>query len=187
MSWILIIVVIVVVVIVLAILKVNPAGGKGTLGFPYQPADILFTAAERSFLGVLDQAVGSDYRVFGKIRVTDVTKIKPGLSPSARQVAVNRVSQKHFDFVVCRADDLGIVCAVELNDKSHASKKAQARDQFLIKVCKVIALPLLQVPARRSYVTREIRSQFLSAVGTTHADAEAARQPVEIREASASA
>lgn len=32
----------------------------------------LFTAAERSFLGVLDQATAGRYRVFGKVRVADV-------------------------------------------------------------------------------------------------------------------
>lgn len=185
MSWILIVVVIAIVAIVLAALKGKSVGGKGSLGFPYQPAGTLFTAAERSFLGVLDQAVGAEYRVFGKIRVADVAKVKPGLDKSARQKAVNRVAQKHFDFVVCRADNLAIVCAVELNDKSHASKKAQARDQFLTKVCEVIALPLLQVPAKRSYVTQEIRSQFLSAVGATQAIAEMATQAGTIGQAPA--
>jgi len=84
-----------------------------------------------------------EHRVFGKVRVADVAMTPPGLSGTARQGALNRIAFKHFDFVVCRSSDLSIVCAVELNDKSHASERAQARDDLLAKVCQAIGLPLL--------------------------------------------
>ncbi|MGQ4584269.1 DUF2726 domain-containing protein [Lysobacter sp. F60174L2] len=162
-SWILLIVLAFVVFVVLAAIK-NKQGGAGSIGYPYQPAKTLFSAAERSFLGVLDQAVGSEHRVFGKVRVADVAIVKPGLGNSARQSALNRVAYKHFDFVVCRASDLAVVCAVELNDKSHSSRRAQSRDDLLLKVCQAIDLPLLNVPAKQAYSPQEIRSQFLAAV-----------------------
>lgn len=162
-SWILLIVLALIVLIVLAALK-NKQRGAGSIGYPYQPAKTLFSAAERSFLGVLDQAVGSEHRVFGKVRVADVAIVKPGLGNSARQSALNRVAYKHFDFVVCRASDLVVVCAVELNDKTHSSRRAQSRDDLLLKVCRAIGLPLLNVPARQAYSSQEIRSQFLAAV-----------------------
>jgi hypothetical protein len=129
---------------------------------PYQSANTLFSAAERSFLGVLDRAVGSDYRVFGKVRVADVAVVKSGLSNSARQVALNRIAAKHFDFIVCRADDLSLVCAIELNDKSHSSQRAQARDEFVAQVCRTVCLPLLTVQAQRSYSVQDIQSQLAS-------------------------
>jgi hypothetical protein len=149
--------------IVLAALK-NKQGGTDAVGFPYQPAKTLFSAAERSFLGVLDQAVGSEHRVFGKVRVADVATVKSGLSNSARQGALNRIAAKHFDFVVCRASDLAVVCAIELNDKSHSSQRAQSRDDLLLKVCQTINLPLLTVPTKQAYSPQEIRSQFMAAV-----------------------
>ena len=156
-------IVVFVVFIVLAALK-NKQGGSGKLGFPYQPAKPLFSAAERSFLGVLDQAVGPEHRVFGKVRVADVAAVKSGLGNSARQGALNRIAAKHFDFLVCRSGDLSVVCAVELNDKSHASQRAQARDELLANVCRVINLPLLTVPAKAAYSPQDVRAQFLAAV-----------------------
>ncbi|MDB6063012.1 MAG: topoisomerase [Verrucomicrobiaceae bacterium] len=57
----------------------------GSVGLPYLPESTLFSAAERSFLEVLDQAVGPDNRVFGKVRVADIARVKPGLSNSARR------------------------------------------------------------------------------------------------------
>jgi Protein of unknown function (DUF2726) len=137
---------------------------SGSIGFPYQRGKPLFSAAERLFLGVLEQAVGPDHRVFGKVRIADVAAVKPGLGRSARQGALNRIAAKHFDFVVCRAADLVVICAVELNDRSHASAKAQSRDALVANVCRVIGLPLIAVAAKATYSAQEVRAQFLTAV-----------------------
>ena len=144
--------------------KEQGVGTTGSIGYPYQSAGPLFSAAERSFLGVLDAAVGSGYRVFGKVRVADIAKVRPGLGNSARQGALNRVASKHFDFVVCRATDMAVVAAIELNDKSHASQRVQARDDLLAKVCQAINLPLLTIVAKQSYVIPELEAQFLAAI-----------------------
>jgi hypothetical protein len=169
MPWILLLVFVLVVFVVLAALK-GKAGGSGHIGFPYQPAKSLFSAAERSFLGVLDQAVGPDYRVFGKVRVADLVSVKPGLSSPARQGALNRIAAKHFDFVVCRSGDLSVVCVVELNDKSHSSQRAKVRDELLTNVCRVINLPLLTFPAKATYSLQDVRSQFLVTIEPMPAD-----------------
>ncbi len=163
MSWILLLAVVLLVFVVLAALK-GRAGSSSSIGFPYQPAKPLFSAAERSFLGVLDQAVGSEHRVFGKVRVADVASVKPGLGNSARQGALNRIASKHFDFIVCRSGDLSVVCAIELNDKSHTSQRAQVRDELLANVCRAMNLPLLTVPAKAAYSPQDVRAQFLAAV-----------------------
>src|SRR5690606_20279318 len=109
-------------------------------------------------------AVGPEHRVFGKVRVADVAAVKSGLGRSAQQGALNRIAAKHFDFVVCRSGDLSVICAVELNDKSHTSRKAQSRDELLANVCRAIGLPLLTVPAKAAYSSQDVRAQFLAAV-----------------------
>ena len=166
MSWVLTLVVLIVVFVVIIALKNKQSGSGSIVGFPYQPAKALFSPAERSFLGVLDQAVGPEHRVFGKVRVADIAAVKPGLSASARQGALNRIASKHFDFVVCRASDLTVLCAVELNDKSHSTQRAQARDELVLNVCRAINLPLLQIPAKQAYSLQDIRVQILFAIGT---------------------
>lgn len=169
-SWFLLIVLAFVVFIVIAALK-SRQSSAGSVGYPYQPAKTLFSPAERSFLGVLDKAVGSEHRVFGKVRVADVATVKPGLGSSARLGALNRIAYKHFDFIICRASDLTVVCAVELNDRSHSSRRAQSRDDLLLKVCQAINLPLLAIAAKHAYPPQEIRSLFLAAVSPPQIDA----------------
>lgn len=96
--------------------------------------------------------------------MADVAAVKPGLGNSVRQGALNRIAAKHFDFVVCRTGDLSVVCAFELNDKSHSGQRAQARDELLANVCRAINLPLLTVPAKAGYSTQDVREQFLAAL-----------------------
>lgn len=141
-------------------------GQRGTIALPYQRAKALFSPAERAFLDVLEHAAGPECRIFGKVRVADVATVAPGLTPSARQAALNRIAGKHFDYIVCQRDNLAILCAIELNDSSHASAKARARDAFLADVCRVIGLPLVPVKARSSYDANTLRDQLLAALSS---------------------
>jgi hypothetical protein len=127
--------------------------------FPYRLQPALFSPAERSFLGALEQALGDELRIFGKIRVADVVKVEGVRDRSARQRAFNRIQAKHFDFLLCRPDDLSVVAAIELDDRSHGTRKRKERDNFLRGVCEAAGLPLLNIPAQRSYSVAELRRQ----------------------------
>ena len=153
-----------IVVGVVAVLISLAKAKRGGLGADiYRKQDELFTAAELRFLLALDQAVAPGQRVLGKVRVADVVSVRPGLNPKARQIAINRVAQKHFDFVVCSGPSLVPVCAIELNDSSHNSSSAKRRDEFLSSVCAQIGLPLLVVRAAGSYAPEAVRQQISAA------------------------
>ncbi len=130
---------------------------KDETSFPYELQAALFTPAERSFLGVLDQAVTGKYRVFGKVRIADVATVRGTQNRSTRQRSFNKISAKHFDFLLCDPGDLSFVCAIELDDKSHAQDKRKRRDQFVESVCAAMKLPLLRFPAKRGYTVESVR------------------------------
>jgi hypothetical protein len=180
MDWLVAVVVVLVILIVLvAALK---ARSRGPEDYPYTKKRVLFSPAERSFLGVLEQAVGREYRVFGKVRVADVIEPQRGLDGSRRQKAFNRTQAKHFDFVLCAHSDLSVVCAIELDDQSHQAPKRQERDAFLARLCQAVSLPLLQIPARRAYSVPELRAHVLAAMGVQlEAMPESRKEPVPER------
>lgn len=128
--------------------------------YSYKAAGPLFTPAERSFLGVLDQAVGDRARVFGKVRVLDVIIPVLGLDKSSRSVALNKINRKHFDFVLCKPNDLSVICVIELDDKSHQKKSRQERDEFLLDTCVAAGIPMIQVPARAAYTISAVAEMF---------------------------
>ncbi|WP_415896900.1 DUF2726 domain-containing protein [Neptuniibacter sp. QD57_21] len=128
-----------------------------TLG--YRQKKTLFTEAERSFLGVLDQCIDpQQHRIFGKVRVADIVEPNPTKNRSEWSRAFGKIKAKHFDYLICTADTLKPVCAIELDDKSHSQKKRQQRDQLLESVCSDANLPLIRVPAKRSYKLEEVKA-----------------------------
>ena len=124
--------------------------------FHYQKEPHLFSPAERSFLGVLEQAVGDQSRVLGKVRLADVIKVS-GVNGKGWQSAFNRIQSKHVDFVVCDAKTLAVQSVVELDDQSHDRAKRQDRDTFADKALQAAGVPVFHFSAKRSYAVAEIR------------------------------
>ena len=79
----------------------------------------------------------------------------------------NRITSKHFDYVLCRKDDLSVVCAIELDDRSHAALERKRRDVFLDKVCSDLLLPLVRIQARAAYSIPTVRTQVLGPLGVS--------------------
>jgi hypothetical protein len=128
--------------------------------YDYSLKPTLLSRAERSFYGVLLSCIDDSMTVFSKVRVADVLGPKKGYNRKNWQTAFNKISSKHFDFVLCKTDDLSVVCAIELDDKSHRAKKRQARDSFLQQACDSADLSLIRVPAKRSYNKQELAEQL---------------------------
>ncbi|MAT98255.1 MAG: hypothetical protein CL608_14015 [Anaerolineaceae bacterium] len=129
--------------------------------FPYLKQHTLFSDAERAFFNVLNQAVGKDVQIFGKVRVADVIVPKKGMSKSEWHRAFNKISAKHFDFVLCNNQDLSVICVVELNDATHQKQARQKRDMFLVAACRSASVPLIQIPVKSSYNIDELRKLLL--------------------------
>ena len=135
--------------------------------YPYEKIPTLFTNAERSFYGVLNQAVGTEVDIFGKVRVADIIKPEKGSPRSTWQKLFNKIAKKHFDFVLCDKKDLSVLCVIELDDASHNSKKRQDRDEFLDKACEAAGVPIVHIPAKKAYVIDEVKGQLAQFLGTS--------------------
>jgi hypothetical protein len=143
--------------IIVIIFFVYSRRGSPKNNFPYESREVIFSFAERSFFGVLVQAVGENAVVLGKVRIADVMKPQKGLNRSDWQIAFNRISAKHFDYVVCTPDTLSIIAVVELDDRSHAKKKSMERDQFVEGACSSAGITLHRVKARAAYNVASLR------------------------------
>lgn len=130
--------------------------GETKVALPYQKEPALFTPAERAFLEVLEQVLGRQYRVYGKVRLADVIGVRPELHGSRHLQAFNRIQSKHLDFVVCSPCDLSIQFVVELDDSSHQQPHRQARDEFLNKALKAAGVPIFRFSVKRAYSPYEI-------------------------------
>jgi hypothetical protein len=111
---------------------------------------IVIQAAAGAFFPrrVLEDALGSDYRVFGKVRIADLIKPENGVR---RQIAFNRIAGKHVDFVVCNAADLSVIGVIELDDNSLNQDCRRKRDAFVDKAFASAGIPITRFPARAAY------------------------------------
>lgn len=149
---------IVVVAVLFSLLKGQQAGPAKEMR--YEARKELFSPAERSFLGVLEQAVDGQYRVFGKVRLGDLIQPAKGYSRSQRTGARNRINQKHVDFVLCQPEILAVVGVVELDDSSHERKDRSERDDFVDQALESSGIPMVRFAARKCYAVVEVKSQL---------------------------
>jgi predicted RNA-binding Zn-ribbon protein involved in translation (DUF1610 family) len=127
---------------------------------PYELRGPIFTPAERSFYGVLHIACEDQAVVFGKVRIADILKPTKGLNRSQWQTAFNKISAKHFDFVLCNPNNLSIIAVIELDDKSHNQRKQINRDKFVESSCESAGLKLHRFKALATYNVEEIKNEL---------------------------
>jgi len=133
----------------------------------YIPCSSLFTAAEWLFYGSLVRAVDDRFLVFGKVRIADVLNPDRRMNKSDWYRAFNRISSKHFDFVLCDSITQSIIAVIELDDKSHLLPSAIARDSFVNQICKESGLPLIRFRAASGYQVETIRSEIMNILNSS--------------------
>lgn len=138
----------------------DAAAGDGP--WPFVQKQWLLSKAEFSFFRVLQQACGGRWVVCPKVGLGDLLYVQKG-TDNFRGWR-NKIDRKHIDFVLCDAETMTVVAAVELDDKSHQGQKAQERDAVKDKACADAGLVLLRFPARRSYNIDEIRARLDPAI-----------------------
>ena len=154
----------IIIVTLLIVLKLLPQLLGNAKGQPaempvYEAIPSLFSPAERSFFGVLKQAVAADYEILAKVRLADIVRPIRNPSRSGWQSAFNRITSKHIDFVLCDKEQLRVVAVIELDDRTHEKFERNVRDGFVDSALADAAIPILRVTARQNYSPAQIREQ----------------------------
>lgn len=142
----------------------NSSGPSAPADFPYERAGYL-SAAERSFLGALDLALGSRYRIFAKVRLADLIKTRAKLGARTRQAAFNAISSKHADFVLCDPATLEVFAVVELDDASHGNSRQREKDRWKDSALEAAGIQVIRIPAARTYTSADLLGRIDSKLG----------------------
>jgi hypothetical protein len=60
-------------------------------------------------------------------------------------LALNKISQKHADFLICRPDDWMPMLAIELDDASHERAAVKQRDMLMNAIFTQVSNPLVRI------------------------------------------
>jgi hypothetical protein len=135
---------------------------QGGTAAVYEAVPALLTPAERSFFGVLQQALASEHQIFAKVRLADIVRPVRNLNRGGWQSAFNRISGKHVDFVLCDPANLSVLGVIELDDRTHEKFERGVRDSLVDSALANAGIPILRVSARQSYSSTQIREQVES-------------------------
>ena len=126
---------------------------------PSQPRYVtrksLLSKAEVAFHKVLLEAV-PEAPIFPKVRVADVMDAAERWSGDFL-----RISQKHFDWVLCHPISFEPLIAIELDDSSHQwSEKQRKNDQVKDDAAREAGIALLRFPWQREYDVAAVRERI---------------------------
>lgn len=115
----------------------------------------VLTKAEIIFHKALQEAV-PEAPLFPKVRVADVMDAAERYSGDFL-----RISQKHFDWVLCHPVSFEPLIAIELDDSSHQwSHKQRKNDQTKDEAAREAGIDLLRFPWQREYDVAQVRERI---------------------------
>lgn len=145
----------------------NLSGGAAS-GTPVEPVSApprrryvtrksLLSNAEIAFHKALNAAV-PEAPIFPKVRVADVMDAAERYSGDFL-----RISQKHFDWVLCHPVSFEPLIAIELDDSSHRwSEKQRRNDRVKDEAASEAGIALLRFPWQPSYDVAQVRERIAS-------------------------
>jgi hypothetical protein len=150
--------------IVLAIKMLRAPQAGEPEEFPYTKNGDLFSPAERSLLHLLEQAVGDKYRILAKVPAAELINVRLLTDQAAWNRAVEQLSARTFDFVLCDKDFHSIVCVIRLESAGDGSAEGRDRDTFLEGICQAISLPLVHLSAPADLSPNGLRKKINAAL-----------------------
>jgi hypothetical protein len=150
-----IILMMILIVVAIGAVKLN----EPSLTFPFKKKQNLFTPVERSFLALIDEAVGNQFRVMCRVKLSDVVATRDSLNKKAAQSALSRTSGRHLDFVLCAKGDMSPVIAIDLVHATQNGKDGykRQRDWFVSGALDAARIPHVRIKVRSGYTANDIR------------------------------
>lgn len=127
------------------------------LAFPFKKKNSLFTPVERTFLGLIEEAVGNEYRIMCRVKMSDILAVRQNADKKTSKNAVSRAGSKHLDFVLCSKVDMSPVIAIDLVHNSGKDGYKSQRDFFVSGALDSAHIPHVRIKVRSGYKAQDIR------------------------------
>jgi hypothetical protein len=148
-----IVLMILLIVVAVGAIKLN----ENNLAFPFKKKTNLFTPTERTFLQLIEAAVGNQYKVICRVKVADILAVRQGTDKRTSRSALMRASGKQLDFVLCSKEDMSPVVAIDLVHKSGKDGYKTQRDWFISGSLDAARIPHVRIKVKSGYRPHDIR------------------------------
>jgi hypothetical protein len=133
--------------------------------FPLTKKSQLLTPVERSFLGLLEHAVGDEYKIMNRIKLADVLEVQPKADARARRAALQKLNAKYLDYVLCDPVDMSIVAVVDLVNNTDKTGHKAVPDWFVSGALEASGIPYIRMKIKAGYDVADIKQVIAKKVG----------------------
>lgn len=141
------------IVVALGAIKLSDGG----VAFPFRRKPQLFTPVEHSFLNLIEQAMGREFRIVCRVRLNDLVSVRQSTSKKMASQALSRASSRQLDFVLVDKQDMTPVLAIDLvHSQGKDGYKAQ-KDWFVTGALDAAGLPHARIKVKSGYSVEDIR------------------------------
>lgn len=141
------------IVVTVGALKLSDHG----MSFPFRKKQQLFTQVEHTFINLLEQAVGREFRIISRVRLNDLLAVRDSTNKRQARQALLRAGSKQLDFVLCRRDDMTPVLAIDLVHKQGKEGYKTQRDWFVSGALDAAGIPHARFKVKSGYSVDEVR------------------------------
>lgn len=126
---------------------------KVPVDFPYKRVNVLTDAELQLFNFMKNNLCQVDrIEILPKVRLADVATLDTRITTDKSYLW--KVTNKHIDFLICKADTLDIICAVELDDYTHETPEAKEKDMFIMQVLDTVGIKTVRIRTRIRAIER---------------------------------
>jgi len=125
--------------------------------FPFDSKPSVFTPAEKNFQNLVEKALGDNYRVLNRVKLSDIVTVRRGVSSRAGQQARSTADNKYLDFVICERNTMKLLGTIDLVDTNGRGYKVK-KDWFVSGALEAAAIPHVRIKVKSNYTVDEIKA-----------------------------
>ena len=133
--------------------------------YPFNKKTAMYSTTERSFYQMLEAAVGNEYKILTRVRLTDIVEPRDSAAAKTKRSALIKASAKSVDFVLCDKKNLSIAGVVDLVNNEGKNGHRAKTDWFVNGALEAAGVPHIRIKIKAGYKTEDIRNCIMFKLG----------------------
>jgi hypothetical protein len=129
---------------------------------PYQKRTEFMSVEEQVTFRAVEEAISDDYRLFARVRATDVIGVRSGLAQPLWDRAYRKIRTLSLPIVICTRHKL-VVTYVVLLAHDNDTPAHRERREFVSQVLEVANIPHVTLRAGAAFSTKQLREHLIAA------------------------
>lgn len=135
--------------------------------YPFSKKQTIYSSTERAFYQLLEKAVGHEYKILTRVKLTDIVETKDSATSKNRRAALLKAGAKSVDFVLCDKKTLAISGVIDLINNSSKDGHRAKSDWFVNGALEAASIPHIRIKIKAGYKVEDIRNCVMFKLGRT--------------------